>query len=91
VASIRSPIPTTHRQEECHFDFDSFNREERIPAAGRSARRYLAANAGRQIKIEGTSTNAAGANTTWRWARSAEAVKQRLLLMGARDGQIETV
>ena len=79
-------------KKSVYFDFDSFNVKSEYQPLVEAHGKYLAANAGRQIKIEGNTDERGGREYNLALGQKrAEAVKQRLLLMGARDGQIETV
>jgi len=74
------------------FDFDSFVVKSEFQPLVEAHGKYLAANSGRQIKIEGHTDERGGREYNLALGQKrAEAVKQRLLLMGARDAQIETV
>ncbi len=54
--------------------------------------KYLANNSGRRITVEGNTDERGGREYNLALGQKrAEAVKQRLMLMGARDAQIETV
>lgn len=74
------------------FDFDSFVVKSEFQPLVEAHGKFLAANGGRQIKIEGNTDERGGREYNLALGQKrAEAVKQRLLLMGARDQQIETV
>ena len=74
------------------FDFDSFVVKVEYQPLIEAHGKYLAANGSRQIKIEGNTDERGGREYNLALGQKrAEAVKQRLLLMGARDAQIETV
>jgi peptidoglycan-associated lipoprotein len=74
------------------FDFDSFVVKGEYQPLVEAHGKYLAANTGRQIKIEGNTDERGGREYNLALGQKrAEAVKQRLLLMGARDAQVETV
>lgn len=74
------------------FDFDSFVVKSEFQPLVEAHGKYLSANSGRQIKIEGNTDERGGREYNLALGQKrAEAVKQRLLLMGAKDGQIETV
>jgi peptidoglycan-associated lipoprotein len=54
--------------------------------------RYLATNAQRQIKVEGNTDERGGREYNLALGQKrAEAVKQRLVLLGTKDAQVETV
>lgn len=74
------------------FEFDSFVVKVEYQPLVEAHGKYLAANGSRQIKIEGNTDERGGREYNLALGQKrAEAVKQRLLLMGARDAQIETV
>jgi peptidoglycan-associated lipoprotein len=74
------------------FDFDSFVVKPEFQPLVEAHGKYLAANAGRQIRIEGNTDERGGREYNLALGQKrAEAVKQRLLVLGARDAQIETV
>lgn len=79
-------------KKSVYFDFDSFVVKSDYQPLVEAHGKYLAANSGRQIKIEGNTDERGGREYNLALGQKrAEAVKQRLLLMGARDAQIETV
>ncbi|HQR22153.1 MAG TPA: peptidoglycan-associated lipoprotein Pal [Burkholderiaceae bacterium] len=79
-------------KKSVYFDFDSFVVKSEFQPLVEAHGKYLAANSGRQIKIEGNTDERGGREYNLALGQKrAEAVKQRLLLMGARDAQIETV
>jgi len=79
-------------KKSIYFDFDSFVVKSEYQPVVEAHGKYLAANSGRQIKVEGNTDERGGREYNLALGQKrAEAVKQRLLLMGARDGQIETV
>jgi len=79
-------------KKSVYFDFDSFVVKSEYQPLVEAHGKYLAANSGRQITIEGNTDERGGREYNLALGQKrAEAVKQRLLLMGARDGQIETV
>ena len=79
-------------KKSVYFDFDSFVVKSDFQPLVEAHGKYLAANSGRQIKIEGNTDERGGREYNLALGQKrAEAVKQRLLLMGARDAQIETV
>lgn len=74
------------------FDFDSFSVKAEFQPVIEAHGRYLAGNSGRRITVEGNTDERGGREYNLALGQKrAEAVKQRLLLMGARDAQIETV
>jgi peptidoglycan-associated lipoprotein len=79
-------------KKSVYFDFDSFVVKSEYQPLVEAHGKYLAANSGRQIKIEGNTDERGGREYNLALGQKrAEAVKQRLLLMGARDAQVETV
>jgi len=79
-------------KKSVYFDFDSFLVKSEYQPLVEAHGKYLAANAGRQVKVEGNTDERGGREYNLALGQKrAEAVKQRLLLMGARDAQIETV
>jgi len=74
------------------FDFDSFVVKSEYQPLVEAHGRYLAANSGRRITVEGHTDERGGREYNLALGQKrAEAVKQRLLLMGAKEPQIETV
>jgi peptidoglycan-associated lipoprotein len=97
AASTRGVDPFTDpnnplSKKSVFFDFDSFVVKSEFQPLVEAHGKYLGANSGRQIKIEGNTDERGGREYNLALGQKrAEAVKQRLLLMGARDAQIETV
>jgi peptidoglycan-associated lipoprotein len=74
------------------FDFDSFVVKSEFQPVVEAHGRYLASNKGRRIGIEGHTDERGGREYNLALGQKrAEAVKQRLTLLGASDSQIETV
>jgi peptidoglycan-associated lipoprotein len=74
------------------FDFDSFVVKPEYQSVVEAHGKYLAANAGRQVVVEGNTDERGGREYNLALGQKrAEAVKQRLVLLGARESQIETV
>ncbi len=74
------------------FDFDSFVVKVEFQPLIEAHGKYLANNSGRRITVEGNTDERGGREYNLALGQKrAEAVKQRLMLMGARDAQIETV
>jgi peptidoglycan-associated lipoprotein len=74
------------------FDFDSFTVKSEYQPVIEAHGKYLASNSGRRITVEGNTDERGGREYNLALGQKrAEAVKQRLLLMGSRDAQIETV
>jgi len=84
--------PATTAARIVYFDFDSFAiKDEFRPLIEAHAKR-LTANRTQRTTIEGHTDERGGREYNLALGQKrAEAVKQRLLLMGARDAQIETV
>jgi peptidoglycan-associated lipoprotein len=79
-------------KKSVYFDFDSYVVKSEYQPVVEAHGKYLAANSGRQITVEGNTDERGGREYNLALGQKrAEAVKQRLLLLGARDGQIETV
>ena len=75
-------------KKSVYFDFDSFVVKSEYQPVIEAHGKYLAANTGRQINVEGNTDERGGREYNLALGQKrAEAVKQRLLLMGARDGQ----
>ena len=75
-----------------YFDFDSFNVKPEYQGVVEAHGRYLAANKARNIVIEGNTDERGGREYNLALGQKrAEAVKQRLQLLGVGDRQIETV
>lgn len=74
------------------FEFDSFVVTAQYQPVVEAHGKYLAANSGRRITVEGNTDERGGREYNLALGQKrAEAVKQRLLLLGAKDAQIETV
>jgi peptidoglycan-associated lipoprotein len=74
------------------FDFDSFVVKSEFQPLVEAHGRYLASNKPRRIAIEGHTDERGGREYNLALGQKrAEAVKQRLMLLGAIDGQIETI
>ena len=79
-------------KKSVYFDFDSFIVKSEYQPVVEAHGKYLAANSGRRINVEGNTDERGGREYNLALGQKrAEAVKQRLLLLGARDAQIETV
>ena len=74
------------------FDFDSFNVKPEFQPVVEAHGKYLASTKNRRIVIEGNTDERGGREYNLALGQKrAEAVKQRLMLLGATDSQIETV
>jgi peptidoglycan-associated lipoprotein len=74
------------------FDFDSFVVKSEFQPVVEAHGRYLASTKNRRIVVEGNTDERGGREYNLALGQKrAEAVKQRLMLLGATDGQIETV
>ena len=74
------------------FDFDSFVVKVEFQPLIEAHGKYLSNNSGRRVTVEGNTDERGGREYNLALGQKrAEAVKQRLILMGARDAQIETV
>ena len=79
-------------KKSVYFDFDSFVVKIEYQPLVEAHGKYLAANSGRRVTVEGNTDERGGREYNLALGQKrAEAVKQRLLLLGARDAQIETV
>lgn len=75
-----------------YFDFDSFTVKPEYQGVVEAHGRYLSANKSRTIVIEGNTDERGGREYNLALGQKrAEAVKQRLQLLGVGDRQIETV
>jgi peptidoglycan-associated lipoprotein len=74
------------------FDFDSFIVKSEFQPVVEAHGKYLASTKNRRIMVEGHTDERGGREYNLALGQKrAEAVKQRLMLLGATDGQIETV
>ena len=74
------------------FDFDSFNVKPEFQPVVEAHGKYLASTKNRRIVVEGHTDERGGREYNLALGQKrAEAVKQRLMLLGAADSQIETV
>ena len=74
------------------FDFDSFVVKSEFQPVVEAHGKYLASTKNRRIVIEGHTDERGGREYNLALGQKrAEAVKQRLMLLGATDSQIETV
>jgi peptidoglycan-associated lipoprotein len=74
------------------FDFDSFLVKTEYQPVVEAHGKYLASTKNRRIVVEGHTDERGGREYNLALGQKrAEAVKQRLMLLGATDGQIETV
>jgi peptidoglycan-associated lipoprotein len=74
------------------FDFDSFVVKSEFQPLVEAHGKYLASTKNRRIVIEGNTDERGGREYNLALGQKrAEAVKQRLMLLGATDAQIETV
>src|SRR4029453_2801011 len=79
-------------KKSVYFDFDSFVVKSEYQPVVEAHGRYLATNAQRQIKVEGNTDERGGREYNLALGQKrAEAVKQRLVLLGTKDAQVETV
>ena len=79
-------------KKSVYFDFDSFNVKPEYQPVVEAHGKYLASNKARRIVIEGNTDERGGREYNLALGQKrAEAVKQRLMLLGAADAQIETV
>jgi peptidoglycan-associated lipoprotein len=74
------------------FDFDSFVVKPEFQPLVEAHGKYLAANAGRQIRIEGNTDERGGREYNLALGQKrSEAVLRTLVLLGVQDGQLEAV
>jgi peptidoglycan-associated lipoprotein len=79
-------------KKSVYFDFDSFVVKSEYQPVVEAHGKYLATNKNRRIVVEGNTDERGGREYNLALGQKrAEAVKQRLLLLGATDAQIETV
>ncbi len=79
-------------KKSVYFDFDSFVVKIEYQPLVEAHGKYLASNSGRRVTVEGNTDERGGREYNLALGQKrAEAVKQRLMLLGARDAQIETV
>lgn len=74
------------------FEFDSFVVTAQYQPLVEAHGKYLASNSGRRVTVEGNTDERGGREYNLALGQKrAEAVKQRLMLMGTRDTQVEAV
>jgi peptidoglycan-associated lipoprotein len=79
-------------KKSVYFDFDSFVVKSEYQPVVEAHGRYLASTKNRRIVVEGNTDERGGREYNLALGQKrAEAVKQRLMLLGATDSQIETV
>jgi peptidoglycan-associated lipoprotein len=79
-------------KKSVYFDFDSYVVKSEYQPVVEAHGKYLANNSGRRITVEGNTDERGGREYNLALGQKrAEAVKQRLTLLGAKDAQIETV
>ena len=75
-----------------YFDFDSYSVKPEYQGVVETHSRYLTTNKGKKIVIEGNTDERGGREYNLALGQKrAEAVKQRMQLLGVTDGQVETV
>jgi peptidoglycan-associated lipoprotein len=75
-----------------YFDFDSFVVRPEFQAVVEAHGKYLVANPGRRVVVEGNADERGSREYNLALGQKrAEAVKSRLRLLGATDSQVETV
>ena len=74
-----------------YFDYDSYVIKPEFQSLIEAHARFIKAGGNRKLMVEGHTTSAVAANTTWLWARNAEAVRRALALLGVSDAQVEAV
>lgn len=84
-----SPLAT---DRSVYFDFDSYTVDGQYRPVVEMHARYLSANPPQKILIEGNTDARGGSEYNLALGhRRAEAVRRMMLLIGARDEQIETI
>ncbi len=79
-------------KKSVYFDFDSFVVKSEYQPVVEAHGKYLASNKNRRVVVEGNTDERGGREYNLALGQKrAEAVKQRLMLLGATDAQIETV
>jgi len=79
-------------KKSVYFDFDSFVVKSEFQPVIEAHGKYLASTKNRRVVIEGNTDERGGREYNLALGQKrAEAVKQRLMLLGATDSQIETV
>jgi peptidoglycan-associated lipoprotein len=79
-------------KKSVYFDFDSFVVKAEYQPVVEAHGKYLASTKNRRIVVEGNTDERGGREYNLALGQKrAEAVKQRLMLLGATDAQIETV
>ena len=79
-------------KKSVYFDFDSFVVKSEYQPVVEAHGKYLASTKNRRIVVEGHTDERGGREYNLALGQKrAEAVKQRLMLLGATDAQIETV
>ena len=79
-------------KKSVYFDFDSFVVKSEYQSVVEAHGKYLASTKNRRIVVEGNTDERGGREYNLALGQKrAEAVKQRLMLLGATDSQIETV
>ena len=79
-------------KKSVYFDFDSFVVKSEYQSVVEAHGKYLASTKNRRIVVEGNTDERGGREYNLALGQKrAEAVKQRLMLLGAADAQIETV
>jgi peptidoglycan-associated lipoprotein len=79
-------------KKSVYFDFDSFTVKSEYQSVVEAHGKYLASNKTRRIVVEGNTDERGGREYNLALGQKrAEAVKQRLMLLGATEAQIETV
>jgi len=79
-------------KKSVYFDFDSFVVKSEFQPVVEAHGKYLASTKNRRVVVEGNTDERGGREYNLALGQKrAEAVKQRLMLFGATDAQIETV
>lgn len=87
-----NPSSVLARERSVYFDFDSYTVDGQYRPLVETHARYLSANPPQKILIEGNTDARGGSEYNLALGhRRAEAVRRMMLLIGARDDQIETI
>lgn len=79
-------------KKSVYFDFDSFVVKSEYQSVVEAHGQYLASTKNRRVVVEGNTDERGGREYNLALGQKrAEAVKQRLMLLGATDAQVETV
>lgn len=87
-----NPNSLISTQRSVYFDFDKFNIKQSETAVVERHGKYLAANAGLKVSVEGNADERGGREYNLALGQKrSEAVVRALKVYGAKDGQMEAV